>query len=338
MDRGSKANCRVYISRPQLLSLRHETPSLIAKQTLRNDSSLTGEILSTIKGHGIEFTDIRPYQPGDEVRHIDWRTTARTGNPYTREYNEERQQTVYLGVDQRINMFFGSELEFKSYTCARMAGSIAWGSVARGFRLGGSVVREHEINESHQQISDNVPGITDARTRYSVDHYNTCSVRTGPSKQTALKLINELALANNALSVHCPVNNEDATGLGNLLTRTLTHRPSGSTVYLISDFHGFNPDCAKLLTAIGKSSRVIMIRISDPLEEQLPDAGSVGISNGKQHKIIRLNRDKIEEQHQQRLTINTALQQCADSISGSSLHHVSTSASNKPVTKQTVSH
>ena len=295
---NTTANSRIYISRAQLLNIRHESSQAATRQTRRQNSNLTGDILSTIKGHGIEFADIRPYHPGDEVRHIDWRTTARTGNPYTREYNEERQHTIYLSVDQRINMFFGSELEFKSFSSARIAATIAWAAVDRGYRLGGTVI-----------------GTAQEKLRY------TGSVRTGPAKKTTLKLINELSLANNALSIHCPTDRDEAAGLDQMLAHTLAHRPTGSTVYLISDFHGFNKDTARTLSAIGRKCHLVMIRISDPLEEQLPDSGPVGISDGTQHQTIRLTHKRRQTYLQNRQIFLDELQHSADSCGALLMHH-----------------
>ena len=106
-----------------------------------------------------------------------------------------------------------------------------------------------------------------------------------------------------------------------MLNHTLAHRPPGSTVYLISDFHGFNQDTARTLTAIGKKSRIVMIRISDPLEEQLADSGTVGISNGTRHQAIRLSGRQLQAYLQRREAFLNNLQQSADSSDALLTHY-----------------
>ncbi len=325
--KSSDTISRIYISRDQLLNLRHGQSQSIARQKWQHNSNVAGEILSSIKGHGIEFADIRLYQPGDEVRHIDWRTTARTGSPYTREYNEERQQTIYLGVDQRINMFFGSGIEFKSFTSARIAAIIAWAAVDKGLRLGATVIGEEASDKDitgkgpNDEASRIKQGTVDSEPQSVRKKHYTGSVRTGPSKQTALKLINELTLANNALSINCSTDDDESASLDKMLKHTLAHRSPGSTVYLISDFHGFNQDTARTLTAIGKKCRIVMIRISDPLEEQLADSGTVGINNGTQHQAIRLTGRRLQAYLQHRQRFLNDLQQSADSSGALLTHH-----------------
>ena len=88
----------------------------------------------------MEFAEVRAYQPGDDVRSIDWRVTARTGRPHSKLFEEERERPVWLLVDLGASMRFGTRGAFKSVAAARAAALLAWQAHAEGERVGGSVV------------------------------------------------------------------------------------------------------------------------------------------------------------------------------------------------------
>ncbi|MEQ8659878.1 MAG: DUF58 domain-containing protein, partial [Gammaproteobacteria bacterium] len=78
----------------------------------------SGQYLSRLRGRGMEYDESRPYQPGDDIRQIDWRVTARTGRPHTKLFREERERPVFLCVDYRHGMFFATQGVFKSVQAA----------------------------------------------------------------------------------------------------------------------------------------------------------------------------------------------------------------------------
>ncbi len=96
-----------------------------------------GGYLSGFKGRGMDFEEVRAYQPGDDVRLIDWRVTARTGKPFTKIFHEERERPVFIVVDLSATMFFGTKTAFKSVIAAKVAALIAWAAVKNGDRVGG---------------------------------------------------------------------------------------------------------------------------------------------------------------------------------------------------------
>ena len=87
----------------------------------------------------MEFDESRLYQPGDDIRNMDWRVTARTGKPHTKLFREERERPVFVWVDYRAPMFFATQGVFKSVFVARMAALIAWNAVQQGDRIGGLI-------------------------------------------------------------------------------------------------------------------------------------------------------------------------------------------------------
>ena len=100
-----------------------------------------------LRGRGLEFEELRPYYEGDDVRAIDWPSTARTGSPQLRVYTEERDRSVILLVDQRLAMFFGSRRAMKSVVAAEAAALAAWRVTSLGDRIGGIVFSENGIDE-----------------------------------------------------------------------------------------------------------------------------------------------------------------------------------------------
>ena len=112
---------------------------------------LSGNYLSAFKGRGMEFDEARPYQPGDDIRSIDWRVTARTGKTHTKLYREERERPVLLWVDYRRSMFFGTQNYFKSVLAAKTAALLAWSAAQHGDRLGGLIFSENIHQELRPQ-------------------------------------------------------------------------------------------------------------------------------------------------------------------------------------------
>lgn len=99
----------------------------------------SGSHRSSLRGRGLEFDEVRIYQPGDDVRSIDWRVTARRGKPHTKVFREERERPVLLLVDMHPGMFFGTRVQFKSVLAARVAAIVLWAAVMAGDSAGGVV-------------------------------------------------------------------------------------------------------------------------------------------------------------------------------------------------------
>ena len=92
--------------------LRQKLRSLEIKARQLADNRLVGEWKSNVLGQGLEFRDLRDYVPGDDIRRLDWKATARTGKPQLRQFQEERQQTIHLGLDLSASMDFGDKLQY----------------------------------------------------------------------------------------------------------------------------------------------------------------------------------------------------------------------------------
>jgi len=255
-----------FITLEQLFDQRHVARSLELDYQSRSRLGMSGSHISKHKGRGVDFEEFRAYQPGDDIRQIDWRVTARTGRPFTKVFREERERPVIIGCDQSHNMFFGSQVAFKSVVAAEAAAIICWTTVDNGDRVGGVV-----FSDTQQEL-----------------------VKPRRSKRSALRFLDTLARYNQDRVQH---HTDDQVAGENYLQQALEQiyritRP-GSNVYLISDFQGFNERCRQYLHQLAIHNSVTCIFIYDALEENLPIPGVYSITDGNQRSTINTYRKSI---------------------------------------------
>jgi len=285
---GSEAGVRVTLE--ELIGLRRAVPrrSLSGAHPVRSLAS--GQSRSRERGRGIEFEEMRLYQPGDDIRAIDWRASARLGRPFTKLFGEERERSVFVAVDQRSGMFFGSRTTFKSVVAARTATLACWTALARGDPVGGLVAGERLV-----------------------------SVRAARERGAVLGLIDALTTANRALSAHAPA----GVALERVLTDCLAHATDGSTIVLFSDFGDYESDLGTLLAALARRRRLVLVGIDDPLEARLDVTGRVGVSDGREHRAVWLTRRSRARYQAGRAARAARLARDASDC-GATLRHLST--------------
>ena len=137
----------IYVDLDRLIALegRGRNVSFLPRQPVH--SLLSGRFASRMRGRGLNFEEIRDYRPGDDVRSIDWKVTARLQKPHVRVFNEERDRQALLVVDQRLSMFFGSRLAMKSVTAAEAAAIGAWRILGVGDRVGAILFNDRDVVE-----------------------------------------------------------------------------------------------------------------------------------------------------------------------------------------------
>ena len=272
-------NDGIYVSIDQLLALKYHAAAHKRSNSHRLENGLPGEALSILKGRGIEFEDIRPYLPGDDLRHVDWRVAARTGMPFTRRYSEDRERSTLVVADQRVNMFFGSGKEFKSYTAAIAAAKLAWGAVENGHRLGGLIASD-----------------------------TTDITHVGNARRNVLTMLSNLVKHNNSLScssIKSPDFNQP--DFNQLLEQVANKLQPGLIVNIVSDFNDLNKQSKTMLATIASSCELNLIRIVDPLEQEINLKAHVGISNGSAIKRARLNNSILNQYRDKRALIERHL-------------------------------
>jgi len=247
-----------------------ETQKQKLPKTLKNPSS--GVYLSSVKGRGMEFDEVRVYQPGDDARNIDWRVTARTGKAYTKIFREERERPLFLLLDQGESMFFGTRRVLKSVQAANFASLIGWDAIHRGDRVGLMIFAQG----FHQEFK--------ARSRSK--HY--------------LRLLNTLVTQHNHLAnLPSAKNLQPSTTkspLEEALKRCSALIAPGSLIYLLSDFYTYDEACKRQLALIARHSQVRIVYVSDPLEVEVSTQGRYPVSNGKESSILDLSSKRTQQQ------------------------------------------
>lgn len=270
-----------YVALEDLIALRFPARQLRLARRNRALSVLAGPNKSNFRGRGIDFEEVRSYQPGDDIRGIDWRVTARTGSAHTKLFREERERPVLVAVDQRSSMFFGSSHCFKSVLAAQLAGLLAWSALEAGDRVGGLVFNGAEHRE----------------------------IRPRRSRRTVLALLSQVAEYNRALPLAAPDSADFAGILANL--RRIV-RP-GSSLFIVSDFRGASQEHAReQLFQLSQHIEITAIACSDPLEADLPRAGRYAVTDGQARSELDtadrgLRKAYIERAGQQRALLSMEL-------------------------------
>lgn len=261
-----------YTSLALLTAFRPAAGKLALRSPGHARRQLSGPFQSKKHGRGMEFEDVRQYQPGDDVRNIDWRVTARTGQAHTKQYREEREKPVLVIVDQRSSMFFGSRKAMKSVLAADLAAYIAWASQAAGDRVGGLVFNDH----SHHDI------------------------RPGRQRKNVLRLLQCISDYNQALARQAV---ETSLSWRRMLDEIRRISRPGTRIFLVSDFHDLNDSCDALLHELARHCEIIAIDVHDQLEQALPANGLYQAYNGRttlRFASDKNNRQRYQQDFQQR--------------------------------------
>ena len=212
----------------------------------RLDGRLQGSYRTVWHGTGIDFTDLRVYTPEDDVRHIDWNVTARLDEPFIRQYTEDREMTAWLVIDRSASMRFGGVLG-KESVATELAVSLGRLVAQGGNRVGASLYD----NGGHRVIPprtgrDQILRITGELLRPAAS--------TGPGATTDLAAMLRLAAATTARR--------------------------RSLVFVMSDFIG-DPDWDRPLAMLTHRHEVVVIRVVDPAELELPDLGLILVEDAE---------------------------------------------------------
>ncbi len=231
---------------------------------------------SRISGRGMDFEEARPYQPGDDARHIEWRVTARSGKLHTKLFTEEKEKNTLIVVDQRSPMFFGTRRRFKSTLAAEVAALLGWYTLMNKDHIGLLIVgndRQHFVRPSSR---------------------NTQFLH-------ALSSLNEM---NHQLTTEQPSTEISFEQISRELS---TLAKPGFNLVLVSDFHDFNERASNDLMRLKRHCSVRAIRIYDSWEQQLPNVGNIELLSAKQSLAIDTSADQqnrlYQEQQQQQYSI-----------------------------------
>ncbi|MFV2003940.1 MAG: DUF58 domain-containing protein [Gammaproteobacteria bacterium] len=227
-----------------------------------------GAYLSSFKGRGMEFDESRIYQAGDDIRNMDWRVTARTGSPHTKVFREERERPILLWLDLTTSMMFATRNKFKSVIASEIAALIAWSAAKNNDRIGGLI--------------------------FSADEHIEIKPRRG--KTAALDFIGRCT-KHSAWITQTPEKTPDKTDAVSRL-RSVTH--PGSLIFMISDFRDMDEKTFAHIANISRNNDIIMIKITDPIEIDLPTSGSYKLTDGIKQLQIQTSSKKTRNEYHQR--------------------------------------
>ncbi len=235
-------------------------------------SQISGLHASQQKGRGIDFSEVRPYQAGDDIRAIDWRVTARTGKTHTKLFSEEREQPVMLLVDISSSMAFGSELLLKSIQAAHFASLLSWITVKQQDRIGAVIY--NGLTQKKQALRE---------------------LKPTSRKQGPLAIIHAL-IESHKERLLTPSAIDSSIGWQEALAHLHRLCPKGSDIVIISDFYALKTQDKKRLSQLRQHNRVQFMHIFDPLEQgQTAFRGQELVSDQNQTRWLNFSSAKTRE-------------------------------------------
>lgn len=255
----------IHLSAEELISLRPRCHALRLPMRQPAASALAGAYRSRFRGRGVDFLESRNYQPGDDIRNMDWRVTARTGKAHTKVFQEERERPVLVVLDAGPTLYFGTRRRLKSVAAGQLAAAVAWSAVRRGDRIGGFLFAPGRHRE----------------------------IRPAGGRRGAMRMIQGLV-------DWLQPEQQDADSpepLSTALERVRhTVRP-GSLVVIISDFFGLDEHCNRHLSRLRQHSDVIGCQVLDAAEHELP-AGRYPITDGEQATVLDTSRSASRNRYE----------------------------------------
>ncbi|MFL6192926.1 MAG: DUF58 domain-containing protein [Thermoanaerobaculia bacterium] len=226
------------------------------------DQGVAGDYHSVFKGLGMEFAEVRPYQPGDDVRTIDWNVTARMGETFVKKYVEERDLTVFLIVDVSGSLSFGSRAILKRELAAEIAALLSFAALRNQDRVGAALV------------SDRMELFLEPRRR----------------RTHVLRLVREI--------LDRPA--QGGTDLERGIDAVLATLKRRSVVFLISDFLGSPP--TRALKAAAARHDLIAVEIVDPRDQEIPAVGPVVLRDAEtgETAVVSGRREALSHREQRR--------------------------------------
>lgn len=236
------------------------------KNNITRSNKFQGQKLSRIRGRGIAFDTIREYQPGDDIRSMAWRVTARSLKPYIKVYQEEKDRPVWLALDLSPNLFFGTRCMFKSVSLIKQAAFLGWSHLHKHERIGAMFATTDKIHVYKPQFGER----------------NFLTILNALSEQSR---------------VH-PKFNED-NYLHQLLVTLQQQTRSSELIFILSDFFHFDTQTQKILIQLAQRAQVILFFVYDPFEAESPEAFRYVVTNGEEKVLFNMENSHNRLSYQQ---------------------------------------
>jgi uncharacterized protein (DUF58 family) len=252
----------IFVSLSDLLNMELLSKgfSFLAKKQ-RVKTILGGTHASKLRGRGLDFEEVRNYVAGDDIRNIDWKVTARTKKTHTKVFSEEKERPVLIVVDQSKSMFFGSEKYTKSVVAAKLAALTAFRVLKDGDRVGGVVFADNGVDI-----------ILPKRNKKNILHFLEKIVERNHELKDSKPVVFEEALKETFIKIK------------NLVTHDYL-------IILISDFLRYHPDLIKSISQISQHNDLILAKIYDPMERNIPNEKIIAGDGEKQLVLDGKNKN-----------------------------------------------
>ncbi|VAW44072.1 hypothetical protein PA3071, partial [hydrothermal vent metagenome] len=278
-------NPNTQVAAKTMVETRHHARQFNLTSIKKASSAISGLHDSRFRGRGMDYQESRIYQAGDDIRNMDWRVTARTGDPHTKLFQEERERPTYLVVDTNSSLHFGTKTQFKSVLASKIAALLGWSSVQQGDRIG---VLTYGINGVH--IGKATAG-----------------------KRGMMSMMSHVIKAYD--SDHVQATEQDTNQQHNLdqaLKQLRTIIRPGSMVILVSDFYALGSDAKRHLLQLRKHNDVLAIKVSDPFENQMPLPALYGVKTNQRPRVLDSKNSRM--QHKLQAKQQSHIQSLKDNI------------------------
>jgi uncharacterized protein (DUF58 family) len=253
----------VYADLDELIRIQFKARDFSFKPQQPVTSILSGRYASRLRGRGLNFEELRRYHPGDDIRTMDWKVTARTRTPHVRVYTEEKDRAVLLLVDQRQNMFFGSRDRLKSVTAAELAALAAWRALGVGDRIGAIIFNDTEMTE----------------------------IRARRSRENVMQILGEVVRQNHVLTADSTVPANPGQ-LNNALEKARVLAPHDVLVVIITDGMGTDSETERFTAGLVEHNDVLMLLVHDPVRLD-PTGPRLTVSDGSLQMDLDLSDPKV---------------------------------------------
>lgn len=267
---------QIFTSLKELLGMeRHSQLFSMNARKQKVKSILGGRHESKMRGRGLDFEEVRQYVKGDDIRNIDWKVTARTKQTHTRVFSEEKEKPALIVVDQSKSMFFGSKVRTKSVVAAELAAIAAFRVLKKGDRVGGVVFADNGID----------------------------IVQPKRDRRNILRFLEKIVSRNHELADSTPIDFENSLiEVTKKVRNIVTH---DYLVIVISDFQRYSPEVIRFISQTAQHNDVVLVKVYDPLERDLPEtkfvAGDLETQvtiDGKKRKLRESFQEGFDKDYQ----------------------------------------
>ena len=247
----------------------------------------SGEYSSTFKGKGMSFSEVRNYQYGDDIRNIDWNVTARTGDPYVKVFEEERELTVIFLIDMSKSSFFGTVNQFKSEINTEICATLAFSALTNNDKVGAILFTD--------QIEKYIP--------------------PKKGRQHILRIIREM--------IYFEPSNQ-GTNIAEALKYLNNVVKKRSITFVLSDYMADGYEDA--LRVASKKHDIIGIKVFDDLEEQLPNVGLIKVEDAEtgDKQMIDTSSNSVRQKYNDHFIAHNEYYKNAFRKAGSSVININT--------------